>query len=432
MEFDEFGNPIIVEEQNDATSGGNSGGEADGTSKTKLGKFINKTKETVIKTAEALTTMVAEAMDSDGNGRKEIQIPISEDVDESKIGHFIAGAVEKGAKLNPLYQLLGYEIDVTVTSAPKEPEIEFEDSSALLEWEQYNSYAGVPTDYRDDLILREMEEEAAEEEEEAVTDRVCNIVDLLEEVENMPAEMHDKLNDITEGDKILMGMIWYDYQNEDPNQYISQGDDDVKEIPYNNNSDIWNSDCGVADDAMALRGFGIATDDVTNEQLVQDLVNFIEEFEGDICCTVESTARLPEFLEYIKENGLTGYNTDIDLQVAWPRKAQDDLDRGKESSLWGEAGEYGPELDIAVDLMTDETKDVYAIMNTKPGSFNHSANTHFIILVKVYQHGGKTIVHYLNSTTDGRTEYEAGLGYITLEELKRTLDRGITITYTDK
>ncbi len=112
---DEFGNltPEEIEAQK--------GSQGVGGFLKSVKETCNKAKETVTKTAEALTTMVAEAMDSDDNGQKEIQIPIPEEVDESKIGHFIAGAVEKGAKLNPLYQLLGYEIDVTVTSAPKEP-----------------------------------------------------------------------------------------------------------------------------------------------------------------------------------------------------------------------------------------------------------------------------------------------------------------------
>ncbi len=172
MAYDEFGN--LIPEELEAQEEGNKEWQPF----RKLGEKLDKAKETVTKTAEALTKMVAEATDGDGNGRKEIQIPIPEEVDESKIGHFLAGAVEAGAKLNPLYQLLGYEIDVTVTSAPKEPEIEFEDSSALLEWEQYNSYAGVPTDYRDDLILKEMEEEAVEEDEEE-EDGVRNIDDLI-------------------------------------------------------------------------------------------------------------------------------------------------------------------------------------------------------------------------------------------------------------
>lgn len=122
---DEFGN--LTPEEIEAQKGSQGAGGFFNSVK----ETFKKAKETVTNTVETVTTMVAEATDSDDNGRKEIQIPIPEAVDESKIGHFIAGAVEKGAKTNPLFALLGYEIDVTVTSAPKVPNPETGDPDEI-------------------------------------------------------------------------------------------------------------------------------------------------------------------------------------------------------------------------------------------------------------------------------------------------------------
>ncbi len=222
MEYDEFGNPINSEAQDDSASGGNTGG-AGGGQKTGVSTAGNRqtlsitpdqtqgTTDLKVDGSNQNTSGTAHDMDffaeedpgdrhnplglvdlfadddtQNGSGNNETNAGGTEigegydptaDVEqaqkeaEKELNRFVKEQLDA----NPFLALVEWDITTTVVFQPIEG---YSDESAenyeelvAQEWEEYSSMAGVPTDYRDEVMIRNQElaeqERLAEEEAKA-------------------------------------------------------------------------------------------------------------------------------------------------------------------------------------------------------------------------------------------------------------------------